>query len=396
LLMPSSPIDTLAPEKQLPVCCARTRMPPETAGKIRALAAGALNWDVLLSEAEGNAVVPLLHRQLNAIAADLVPTEQMRRVSEASRANTLRCLSLTAALVQILRLFQSEGIVALPYKGPVLAAQSYGDVLLRQFDDVDIIVRDRDMAKAHGVMLRLAYEAKFPGPMSPDLDSPLVPGEYKYYSETRAAIVELHTEQTLRHFPVAPDLDEFSARGVTVNLGGHDVRTFSPEDALLAICVHGSKDFWARIAWIADVSELIQSHPELDWKAINARAEALQVQRMLHVGLILAARVLDAALPEEIAGRVKEDRHAEEIATELERSLLDSDAPTMGALERFRFRRRLVPGFVAGWRYALRLTMAPAEEDWLTLGLPRALAPLYILLRPLRLIRKYGRSHETA
>jgi hypothetical protein len=395
--MPSSPpIDTLAPEKQLLIYCARTRVPPETAGKIRALAAGGLNWDALLSEAEGNAVVPLLCRQLNAIAPDVVPAEAMLRVSEASRANTLRCLSLTAALVQILRLFQSEGIVALPYKGPVLAAQAYGDVLLRQFDDVDIIVRDRDMAKAHGVMLRLAYEARFPVPMSPELDSPLVPGEYKYYSETRAAIVELHTQRTLRHFPVAPDLDEFSARGVTVNLGGHDVRTFSPDDALLAICVHGSKDFWARIAWIADVSELIQSHPGLDWKAINARAEALQVQRMLHVGLILAARVLDATLPEEIAGLVKADRRAEEIAMELERSLLDSGAPTMGAWERFRLRGRLVPGFFAGWRYALRLTMAPAEEDWLTLRLPRPLSPLYILLRPLRLIRKYGRSHETA
>jgi hypothetical protein len=394
--MPSSPIDTLAPEKQLLIYCARTRTRPEVAEKIRALAASGLNWDALLSEGEGNAVVPLLYRQLNAIAADVVPTPQMQRVSEANRANTLRCLSLTAALVQILRLFRSEGIVALPYKGPVLAAQAYGDVLLRQFDDVDIIVRDREMAKAHGVMLRLGYSPRFPGPMSPDLDSPLVPGEYKYYSEARRAIVELHTEQTLRHFPVAPHLDEFSSRGVTVNLGGHDVHTFSPEDALLAICVHGSKDFWARIAWIADVSELIQSQPRLDWKGISARAEVLQVQRMLHVGLILAARILDATLPEEIAGKVKADRHAEEIAMELERSQLDSDAPTMGALERFRLRRRLVPGFFDGWRYALRLAMAPAEEDWLTLRLPRPLAPLYILLRPLRLIRKYGRSHEAA
>jgi hypothetical protein len=193
-----------------------------------------------------------------------------------------------------------------------------------------------------------------------------------------------------------PDLDESSSEGVTVNLGGHDVRTFSPEGALLAICVHGSKDFWARLSWIADVSELIQSHPGLDWKAINARAEALHVQRMLHVGLILAAKVLDAALPEEIAGKVKADRDAEEIAMGLERRLRDSGAPAMGALERFRLRRRLVPGFFAGWRYALRLTMAPAEEDWLTLRLPRPLAPLYIQLRPLRLIRKYGRSHEAA
>ena len=93
-----------------------------------------------------------------------------------------------------------------------------------------------------------------------------------------------------------------------------------------------------------------------------------------------------------LRGRVKEDRRAEAIAMELERSLLGSRRRPMGACERFQLRRRLVPGFFAGWRYALRLTMAPAEEDWLMLRLPRPLAPLYILLRPLRLMRKYGRS----
>jgi len=45
---------------------------------------------------------------------------------------------------------------------------------------------------------------------------------------------------------------------------------------------------------------------------------------------------------------------------------------------------------MAGWNYASRLTLAPAEDDWLMLRLPRPLAPLYLLLRPLRLLRKYG------
>jgi hypothetical protein len=68
----------------------------------------------------------------------------------------------------------------------------------------------------------------------------------------------------------------------------------------------------------------------------------------------------------------------------------------LSARERFEVRRRLVPGFLAGWCYAARLTMAPAEEDWRMLGLPRALAALYILLRPFRLMRKYGRTREAA
>ena len=49
----------------------------------------------------------------------------------------------------------------------------------------------------------------------------------------------------------------------------------------------------------------------------------------------------------------------------------------------------MVPGTMAGWRDAVRLAVAPAEEDWLMMRLPVPLAPLYIVLRPLRLLRKY-------
>jgi Uncharacterised nucleotidyltransferase len=393
--MRSSFIDTLAPEKRLLVYCARTRMQPEIAEKVRTLAASGLNWEALLSDSDQNAMVPLLDRQLHAIATDVVPAPQLQRVSEANRANTLRSLNLTAALIEILRLFRAKGIVALPYKGPVLAVQAYGDVSLRQFDDVDIILRHQDVVEAHEVMRQLGYVARFPGLLSSDFNASFIPGEYKYYSETRAAIVELHTEFTLRHFAVVPDLDEFSSRLADVNLGGHKVRTFSAEDALIAICVHGSKDFWGRLSWVADVAELIQSQTVLEWGKISRRAESLRVQRMLHVGLALAAGILGAVLPDEIAARVKEDRTAEAIAAELGRNLLRSDRRVLSAGERFRLRRRLVPGIFAGWRYALRLAMAPAEEDWTMLRLPRPLAPFYILLRPFRLMRKYGRSHES-
>ncbi len=122
-----------------------------------------LDWDALLGGAARHAVAPLLDRQLLTVAADVIPANQISRMNEANRVNTLRCLQLTAALVEILRLFQAEGIAALPYKGPILAAQAYGDLSMRQFDDIDIVVPQREMAKAQEIMLGLGYTAKFPG-----------------------------------------------------------------------------------------------------------------------------------------------------------------------------------------------------------------------------------------
>ncbi|MGD1211417.1 MAG: nucleotidyltransferase family protein [Candidatus Acidiferrales bacterium] len=391
-MMTLSSSDTVCPEKRLLVYCARTRMELAIAEKIRALVARPLDWDYLFSEAAENSLTPLLARNLSVSAAEIVPPDQMKRLTEATRANTARCLILTAELIKIMDLFQSEGIPAIPYKGPVIAAQAYGDVTLREFEDLDIVLRQRDMAKANDIVTSIGYAPKFPWILSPGAAASLVPGEYNYREKSHRMMVELHTEVTLRHFPVPPDLDDLARRLVPVALSGHEVRTFAPEDVLPILCIHGSKDFWERISWVADIAELVQAYPQLDWDVVLRRAESWGAQRMLHLGLALAAGLLDASPPEEILSRVRGDRVAASVASEVIQRFLRREERRFDAAGRFRFRRRMVQGVLAGWRYSIRLAVIPAEEDWLMVRLPRPLAPLYVALRPLRLLRKYGLS----
>ena len=101
--------DTVCPEKRLLVYCARTRVESGIAEKIRALVARPLDWDYLLSQAAENSLTPLLARNLSGSAAEIVPPDQMKRLTDATRANTARCLILTAELIKIMDLFRSEG-----------------------------------------------------------------------------------------------------------------------------------------------------------------------------------------------------------------------------------------------------------------------------------------------
>jgi Uncharacterised nucleotidyltransferase len=378
------------PEKQLLVSCARTRMVPEIAERIREIAAGPLDWDFVLSEATENSVGPLLEMNLRAVVPDAAPTAAMERLKITCRANTVRCLFLAAELHKILELFRTAGIVAIPYKGPVLAEQAYGNLTLRDFDDLDIILPQRDLMEAHEVMLGLGYRARFPWILSKDSKTVLVPGEYNYRDEKRRAVVELHTELTLRHFPVAPDIHWFAQRMVKVMVAGQEVPTLAAEDLLSALSVHGSKDFWERIFWIADVAELIQRQTGFDWDRAFRTAESLRVERMLHLGLVLANDLLQAPMPEEIRKRVRDDAEAVTVAREVGELTLSRNLSGVSAGKRMRFRRRMVRGILAGWRYSLRLAVIPAEEDWEMVQLPRMLAPLYLALRPLRLLAKYG------
>ena len=384
------------PEKQLLVCCARTQITPEIAATIRKILAGPLDWDYLLWEAEENSIAPLLQRHLSAVAPGVAPPAAQEQLKKTCRANTVRCLYLTAELIHILRLFQSQNIPVIPYKGPVLAAQAYGDFALREFEDLDIILRQSDVPKAHEIIVSLGYKPKFDWILSPGAAASLVPGEYNYRDEARHTMVELHTEITLRHFPTKPDLDAFIGNLAPVKLSDHDVLTFTAEDLLPMLCIHGSKDFWERLSWIADINELVQSHHALDWDRVLRFAQPLHAARMLNLGLALAVSVLGLSLPSEVKARVQADRVAGQVASEVRARLLARPFRTLDAAGRFHFRRRMLVRKLEGWRYALRLAVVPSEDDWQMVRLPGALAPLYIALRPLRLLQKYGWAGKRA
>jgi hypothetical protein len=245
----------IRPEKQLLLNCARTRFNDARAQRTRTLLQGDLDWAYLSAAADVHSVTPLFCRQLQHAGSIGIPEKTWSELREKARRNTIRVFYLTTELVRIVEGFRAGGVLAVPYKGPVTAAQAYGDMTLRQFDDLDIIIRQRDLAGASEVLASLGYHDQFPQKNSPGAP---VPGEYSFVHEAGRSRLELHTERTMRHFPVPIDLDAFRSRLAPVSLNARDLYTFRPEDALPFLCVHGCKDFWGRLAWVADVAELAQ------------------------------------------------------------------------------------------------------------------------------------------
>ena len=286
---------------------------------------------------------------------------------------------------------ESCGVSATPYKGPVLATQAYGDVALREFSDLDIIVPQRQIVAAHEALLDLGFCPEIAG-IEPSPSPRRTPGQYAYRkgAGTPGKLVELHTEQTLRYFPVTLDLDALCARRQPISLAGRQVLTFSAEDTLLLLSVHGSKHLWDRLSWIADIAALTaRSRPDwrLDWALLLERARSWRVQRMLLLGVGLAARLLEAAPPDEVADCLQRDRVARQLIEKISRRFFLPEKIQVGVLSRFAFRVRMRGPVTQGLPYALRLALMPTELDR---GKRRLPDPLYALLRPLRLARTYG------
>src|SRR2546423_6974922 len=69
-----------------------------------------------------------------------------------------RVLHFTVELTKIARHFEQRGIEFLAHKGPALAQLLYGNPSMRQFGDLDVIVRSKDFARARGGLMELGYD----------------------------------------------------------------------------------------------------------------------------------------------------------------------------------------------------------------------------------------------
>ncbi|MCB0226148.1 MAG: nucleotidyltransferase family protein, partial [Anaerolineae bacterium] len=107
--------------------------------------------------AERHGLVPLLYRHLEAIDPTASPKPIFARLWSQSQATAGRNLMLTQELLRLLDLLAANDIPAIPYKGPALAALVYGDISLRPFNDLDILVPQRAARRAKALLEANGY-----------------------------------------------------------------------------------------------------------------------------------------------------------------------------------------------------------------------------------------------
>jgi hypothetical protein len=364
--------------------CLRRRFDPVD-DRVSELLGQELDWPYLLRFAEGHGVLPLLAQGLlQGPDPERVPAAARQALSAALQENGVRNLFLAGELIRLLQVLEAQGIQAVPYKGPILAASLYGQLALRQIHDLDLLVRPADTRRAGEVLLSQGYQAEA--------------GDTGHHDGFRSGDsrvrVELHWRITPRIFEIPLDLDGCWARLQPVWLAGTSVPSLAPEDLLLFLCAHGSKHGWERLLWIADIAELARAQPALDWQRVLDEARRPGCGRMLSLGLSLADSLLGAPLPAAVRARVRADPKLRVLTVRVSQRLFVASEAPVRVLEGFWLCWGALEGRPQKLRFAwhfLARRLTPNEADR-ALGLPSPFSPLYYLLRPLRLAGLYGWS----
>jgi hypothetical protein len=379
------------PEVELLLRCARVSLGAACAERVGLLLGHDLDWAYLLPAAEAHGTAALLYWHLSRVSPRAVPAAALESLRRRFHDTACYNLLLTGELLRLLGLFAAHGVRAIPFKGPTLAAHAYGNLALRQFVDLDLLLCPPDLHSAAGL---LAAEGYRPGlRLAPAQEAAYLAsiGQVPLVREDGTCMVELHARIGPRDFYFPLGLERLWPRLRPLSLNGRDVSALAGEDLLLVLCAHGAKHLWSRLGWVCDVAELLRARPALDWPAVGEEARSLRCERILLLGLLLAHDLLQAPVPQDLLRRARSVAAVRALSARLcGRMFRQADGRPAGldnALLHIRARERLRDGL----RYALSLALTPRVTDWTALQVPAPLSFLYRLLRPVRLARKYGR-----
>jgi hypothetical protein len=219
----------------------------------------------------------------------------MGDLEKAFRASANHNLYLLGELLKIVEKLERERIAVIPLKGPVLAVTAFGDVSLRQFSDLDILIQERDISKARNQLAQLGFRCIH----HPEWVEPYLRfgHELDFVSSDGGFRIDLQWRFAKKWLDFPLDPEAAWDRSFLAPLGGRLVRQLSLEDSMLMLCAHPYRHCWSCLKWISDVSAFIHTfESQVDWTRLFERARAVGGLRVLGLGVWLAQELGGAHL----------------------------------------------------------------------------------------------------
>lgn len=343
-----------------------------------------VDWQRLAELAQQHGVVPLIYRRLST-AMDVRQSASLEQLRRQDNDNTHRALWLTLELLNIHRHLEARGLEVLPYKGPMLAETLYGNVALRQFTDLDFLIRSPDLPGIKAALAELGYEPGLRLTKAAERDYLKSGYEYTFDGARGRNLLEIKWQMLPRFYSISFDVSDFFERSALIALEGQKLRTLCDQDLMLVLCVHAAKHAWRQLSWLCDIVQLARSR-SLDWLALRAEAERLGVMRIVAVTFLLAHQLLGARPAEEL--RLGDEAEAKALVQRIVPLIVaeeELDAESVAyflLMMELRERRRDRMSF--WWR----LCVTPSAGEWAAVRLPGPLFPLYRVVRVCRLAGK--------
>jgi len=332
---------TARPENELILLSSRRYTDAETLARIADLSKADLDWRYVLTQATRHGVSQLLYFNLRSALGKDTSLAVMQPLAARFQITANHNLYLLGQLFDLLEDLNRNGIAAIPLKGPVLAITAFGDVSLREFSDLDLLVRWNDVDTTRNRLLQLGFRCQH---HSDWIEPYLAFGhELGFRNSNDEFDVDLQWRfgKKWLSFPLNPD--EVWGQGTFTTLEGRLIRQPSVQHHLMILCGHGYRHQWSQLKWISDVAAFLHVYrSRINWLQAIERARRAGGLRVLGLGLWLAKEVGGGALPDDVARSLITDTRIVHLGRTVSAQLFEGTGPIephghSGFIARLRF-----------------------------------------------------------
>mgnify|MGYP001220286368 CR=1 FL=1 len=233
------------------------------------------------------------------------PDDLYHLLSKLYRSNSIHNLIYSAELLNITSLFAENMISCIHLKGVSLSEYLYQDLGLRPVVDLDILVQQADFFKANELLLQRGYTRMLQEDTIKGKIHKRMTHQWPYRHEARRVLVELHRQFVPKSRANRVESEGIWSRAQTIQLDGQSIQIMSPEDLLVYLSIHASKEFWGSLLQVNDIASLIVQHPDLDWSVVIEVARTNHSILRVLISLALASALLRIPLPQIIEDEIE-------------------------------------------------------------------------------------------
>ena len=396
----------LSDELKFLIACCQTEPSVDDMAFIHSYLSLITNYQSLITTATQHGILPLIHKTIKNLDSryhelqsdSLSSSRNTQHVAHSTLLLELktqymiisqRNMLMSAELIKIMKLLKENQIEALAFKGPALSQMAYGDITLRQYVDLDVLVKKEDIYKIDTLLKDRDYQRFLE--MTPTQEKVYLKNAHDLglYHPKSGVHFEMHWSLMNEDYPMQIDLATIWQHPQSVKINGKEIPTFSNDNLLLYLCIHGSKHLWERIEWIKDIDLLIRKKEldgeDIDWEKVIKEAKSTGFETMFYLGLSLTVQLFETPLPGNSIKRISDMK----VLGPLSDFVLQNWQTPKSSFQKTAAMLKLFPGIRKKITYLNRILIKPSLNEYWAVDLPKGFYWVYYLVRPYMLIKKY-------
>lgn len=295
---------------------------------------------------------------------------------------------MTSELIKVLKILEENNIEAISFKGPVLSQLAYGDVVSRQYCDLDILVKEENLIDLARVLSSLDYEISIKSEFLENQKLIEIGSDFSIFSKNN---IHFEVHWNLFRKLINNDLNKYKIWNdkKKISLNNANINTLEINNYLLYLCIHGSKHLWERIEWVNDIQRLISNY-EIDWEYVLNQSKILKNKRFFLLGILISQSFYSNTIPSFINDEIRKDFVLDKVQNKIisfyDLKCFFQEGNIKDIMKKFLLLAQLQDNSYETIKYFISSIFKPTHYDIYFINLPKNLSYLYYITRPFRFL----------